>query len=501
MAASELPPVASMRPAPTRARSVRASGSGTSIHSGLLDSLDTNTETKGSKWYGTLGKDGISAQMMRHPHVKQSVGYTVNPLTGATWRFKPVSSSARDKEVADFNNYVWLECLPWTMILERMQGGASQDGFALAELTDDMRSVPAERFPNHPRPGAALVPTGLHEIPANTVSYWHKSASNPTQLESIDQWQPYSDNESPGHRNVKADRIVRLTIEQKGANFAGISVLRSAYGAWKVMQAFEMFRAIGFERTAVGTPVATAGENTTKDEMDAIEDVLENMRTMAKGAVVMPNGYTIEWSGAGENDLANLNIAIEACKTDIAVNVTCGWSRLGLVGPGSYALGNTQLGQYHLSTVGRARLISTVFTLGLDGWSPVKRITEANYGVGTPVPILEARNLPTKDIKTTIPLIYTGIAQKAITPDDALEEELRGALDVGPHDPDTARKPQAMPSFGAPPEADDAEEDPEPEDTDDDTAARLCGSGYDRHALHHMGMLVCACGRDAKDHR
>ena len=218
----------------------------------------------------------------------------------------------------------------------------------------------------------------------------------------------------------------------------------------------------------MGTPIVVAGDDVHTDEYDAIETLLERMRVLSKGSGVLPPGCTISWEGAGENDAANLNIAIEAIKTDIAINMTAGFSRLGLVGPGSYALANTQSGQYHLSTVGRAKLVSTVFTLGLDGFSPTKRIVEANYGVGTPIPILEARNLPTRDIKTTIPLVYAGIQNKLIRIDDALEEDVRDSLDVGPHDPTTARKAAPMPSFAPAPPMDDGDEPEDEEDNPDE---------------------------------
>jgi hypothetical protein len=472
---NNLPPVKTARFERTKTRPLRIAGTGTQISAGVIASLDTNAETKGALWYGKLGKDGVSGKMLRNPHITQSVDYAVNPLSAASWGFDPASPSEFDREVADYNTYCFLECLPWYLILERMVGGATIDGFGLSEMTDDMRPIPTSRFPFHPGKGIGLVPTAMHEIPANTVGYWRKKKDNPDQLESVEQWQSHSDTEDAGYRSVPADRIVRLTLKQKGGNFAGVPTLRAVYSAWKLLDAFERYRAIGFERTSVGTPVATAPDGEfNKDEADSIELALENMRTMAKGALVLPGGYTLQWSGAGENDLANLNIAIESLKTDIAINMSAGFSRLGLVGPGSYALGDTQLGQYHLATDKRAKLYSLIFNLGLDGWSPVKRITEANYGVGCPLPKLRARNLPTRDIKTIMPLLFQAIQNKAITPDDPLEDECRDMLTVGPRDESTERKsapPVPFTNQKAPPVAPkpEPEDEQEPiEDTDDE---------------------------------
>lgn len=447
MAPGDLPPIASVRQeSVTAPRRTRVSGSGTAVINGIIDPYDRNGETRGDKWYGSNGRDGIAAKMMRNPHVRQSVAYVVNPLTAADWKFKPASKNPIDREVADFCTHVFCERLPWDSIIKRKVGHGAQDGFSLSEMLDDNREVSPDRFPSHPRPGAALVPIEFAEIPNNTIQRWYQREDAPTQLESIEQWQPYSDVETFGPRKIGGSRIVRLTIDQKGANFTGEAILRSAYAPWKLLDAAELFRAIGMERTAVGNPVAIAADGIEygSEELDAIELLLENMRNNAKGAAVLPGGYKIEWSGAGENDIANLNIAIEAFKTDIAVNVTAGFTRLGLTGPGSYALANTSQGQYHLATVGWAKGFANCFNLGADGWSPVRRIVEANYGIGVQMPTLMAYNLPTRDIEKVLKLTYDGVRSGVITPDDPLEDESRGMLQLGPRDPYSSRREMAQ---------------------------------------------------------
>lgn len=446
-------------------RSVRVSGSGSRINAGVIWPIDTNTETKGDKWYGRLGKGGVSATMLRTPAVIQAVDAVVNPPCAASWRFKPPVSdkTALGKEKADFANMCFFERIPWALVIERMFHGVTVDGFHLAEMTDQIQPVDQDRFPLHPGRGRGLVPTGIYDIPACTVSYWHAKKDEPTKLESIDQYQPPTDEEAPGYRTITADRIIRVTAGQVGSNFAGVPIIRPGYAAWKLLLAFERYRAIAIERTSCGTPTATPKEadDYDKDEADAVELALENMRTMAKGSLVLPPGYELKWEGAGENDVTNCNIAIESLKTDLAVMVTAGFLRLGLVGPGSYALSNTQAGQYHLSTVRRTNLVVVAFQFGLDGWSPVKRIIEANYGVGASLPILQARGLPTKDVKQICDLTYRGIQTGVIRKDDALEEELRELIGIGPHDPDTAHD-------SGEPEPDDSTDIGPSENVDDD---------------------------------
>jgi hypothetical protein len=158
---------------------------------------------------------------------------------------------------------------------------------------------------------------------------------------------------------------------------------------------------------------------------------------------------------------------IESLKTDIAVNVQAGFTRLGLVGPGSYALGSTQAGQYHLSIVGYAALFALSFNLGRDGWSPVKRIVAQNYGANAPVPRLEARNLPTRDVEKTLKLVYEGVRTGVIIPDDPLEDETRSLVQIGARDPETARKSTKPQKFTLQPDdGPEEEEEPEPDQKD-----------------------------------
>lgn len=476
-----------MRPEKVTPSRRRQSGSGTSTLDGRIDATayDTNAETRGPLWYGRLGRGGISARMMRHPHIRQSVSYISSPLRAATWRFKPASKSVLDREVADYCTWAIVEQLTWDLILERMVRGYAQDGFALSEMTDEMLPIPVDRFPNHPGNGIGLVPTGMHEIPANTVEYFYKRKGHPTQLDRVRQWQPYSDDEKAGYRDINADRIVRITFAQSGANFPGEAVLRAVYGAWRMLSAFETYRSIGFERTAVGTPIVIEPpDGMTKDEADATELLLENMRTMEKGSMVLPHGSEIHWEGAGENDIANINTAIEAIKTDIAINVSAGFTRLGLTGPGSYALGVTLANPYHLATVGHANLVSTSFTIGLDGWSPARRIVTTNYGEHVQVPVLQALNLPTRDIKTTLPLLFQAVEKKIIIPDDPLEEQVRVLLQVDVADPDTARKggqlSTSVQAVVTP--SDKPEDDTDPEPPDDDGVIPIDEPGEDARA-------------------
>ncbi len=225
----------------------------------------------------------------------------------------------------------------------------------------------------------------------------HQSPRNSRKLRAVTQYVPSSDVDGYGLREIAADRLLRISYEQEGANFPGMAILRSAYGPWKAKHAFETIRAIKHERLGVGEPVATCAEGATDDEIDAVELVLAQMRTHAKGYAVLPGGWTLNWFGSTQSDGTNIDQAIAACCIDIALNVACGFQMLGVKSTsGTYGLGETQTGAYHLAEVGHAKLIEDAWTIGFDDFSPVRRFVDLNYGAQYPTPRLQALYLPTR---------------------------------------------------------------------------------------------------------
>jgi len=455
------------------ARSIRIGGSGTANSAGYLDDSETNTECEGQNWYGSMGELGKAGKMMRDAHVRQSLAYVTDPLRAATWCFKPATKdNPLHVEQADFCNWVFFDRLPWDQILKRVVKDYCRDGFSLSEVTDDYDDIPSERFPLHPGRGRGIVISGMHQIPGNTIERWHPSKTDSLQLDHVSQWQPYSDVEGVGYRDIPADRILRLTLDQEGSYFAGFALLRSAYGAWKAKCAFMSIDGVKHERRGVGTPYAIASEDATDADIDAAERALEQMRTNARGYVVFPSGWTFSWDTGNKGTGTDTDAAIARCDIAIAHNVSCGFMLLGLTGgSGSYGLSFTQKSQYHLSTVGHSKFVANSILLGCDGWSPVRRLLELNYGGPVQLPKLEARNLPTRDWAEVMPQLINATNVGIVTPDDPLEDEVRDIFQVGARDPNTARRKNAQVALlePEPPEPQPESEPPplEEEESDD----------------------------------
>ena len=421
------------------ARPRRQSGAGSQITGGIIDDDDHNLDVHGEKWYGEPGTIGIARKMERDPHVAQSLAIKRAPLQAALWDLDPASKSDLDIEAADYARYVLFECNNFDHVVD-IGTLDMRDGFSLVETTDDVKPIPRERFPLHPGGGFGIVTTGFYHIPAWTLKRWHQRKDNPELLKGITQWVIGSDSEKGREQWIPAKRFLRWTRNQDGANFAGFSYLRRSYGAWKIKQTLLILQAIRHERYGVNIPIIKLPEGASKEDFDNAELILSEMRSHEKGYLALPFGYEFDWRG-GASGPTNIIETIEQCNRDMAFNMGGGFMLLGLSGKtGSYALAQSQQGQYEIQLEGDAKFFASGFNHGYDGWCYLERLTRINYGRNAGVPRLIARNMPTRDWTRVLPVIHNITTSDHITPDDKLEDFIRRILYMPARDPTTARQ-------------------------------------------------------------
>lgn len=451
----------------SRTRSRREGGAGTPIYGGTIDDQDSNTETEGAKWYGDVSKPGISQQMLRDPHVRQAYATRTSPIRAAQWPHRPVSDSPLDLEIADFCDYNFHELNNWDAALQNLLRYMA-DGFSLIELTDDVGAIPKSRFPNHPGGGQGIVLTGMHPIPAWTVSGFFQSESNPLHLGHIEQYLPGSDVEEAATRVIHADRLVRISLDQEGADFAGLAYFRSIYGPWKVKLLLTILDSMRHERHGVGTPTLTLPTDADDDDYDYAEVLLEDLRAHQKGRIILPDGYTFDWSQSSEGDGTDIAKAIARCEFDIAHIFAVAYMLLGKSGGnGSFALSSTLEGQYKTQVDIDAAIVAAAFNHGSDGWSPIERLVRMNYGPDVGIPTLAARNMPTRDWSKLLPAVTQAVTSGVLTADKPLEDHFRRVLLMPDADPTTARVREAAPAPVDEDEDQDQSEDAQDEETTD----------------------------------
>ena len=401
------------------------------IHGGMIsDHTESNGDLDADRWYGSPSSAGVADKMLRDSHCRMSMEYVTGPLRAASWEFESGGTSDLDKEAADFANYCFFKRLSFDRFLRDVLLYKSH-AFSIFEVTDDVERIPGQ-FTRHPGNGQGVVITGLHHRPAWTTHKWIQSRKNPTQLHAWEQYINFSDGEKPGVRRINANRLLRFTENQRGAVFHGFPTLRSAFGPWKIKLTLTIVEAMAHERSHLGTPTIRLPEGASDEDIDIAQEILASMNSQAKGFLVLPHGFDFKWESVGKGD-NGLKDTLDRANRDIAMNTGAGFMLLGLQGQsGSYALSTTQSGQFEIGLETDAAFIASVINGGVDGWSPVERLTRLNYGEDVAVPQLVTRNMPTRDWAKILPVIHNLSTSGVIRSDEHLEKHIRSVLRLPP---------------------------------------------------------------------
>lgn len=88
--------------------------------------------------------------------------------------------------------------------------------------------------------------------------------------------------------SIPADKLLIFSYRREGDNYAGISVLRSAYKHWYIKDKLYKFDAVRHERQSVGIPVITLPEGATQEDKDEALRIVSNIRSTEQTGVVLP---------------------------------------------------------------------------------------------------------------------------------------------------------------------------------------------------------------------
>jgi hypothetical protein len=227
--------------------------------------------------------------------------------------------------------------------------------------------------------------------------------------------------------------------------------MRRAYGSWKVKQALLVLSAIRHEKYGVDVPTITLPELAAEEDIDLATEMLSSLRAHEKSFMVLPYGFTFEWKGSTSGTGTIITETIEMMNRDIAYNMGCGFMLLGLTGKtGSYALAQTQTGQYEIQLESDARFICNTINLGSDGWSIIDRLVKFNYGEKANSPRLIARNMPTRNWASVLPVVHNLTISKHITPSKGTERFIRSVLAIPQLDEESEKRAEVARETPAP---------------------------------------------------
>lgn len=427
-----------------------ANGSAATVNlAGRIADLEDSADAKRDAWVGSATSRGTAAKMAADGIVRRCHGSIEIPIRRALIDVDAVSDSPLHEEHADFIKWALLERCAFWDDWSRRALRKLRDGVSYFEVTDDVVDLPLDRFPNHPGKTTGVAFTGFHDRPAYSIKRTFARADNDAQLERLEQWVFLGDGKL-GVMPISGDRILRLTHEQEGGDFWGRPLWRSAMAGWKVKRTLLVLLAIKHERGAVPIPTLELPANPLPDDVRLAEEMLALLNSRERGFVTLPNGFKMTWSDFGEG--TNIEDALAFCDRQIAFPFGAGFLLQGSAGgaAGNFAVSYTLEGQHELIVETEANTLCDALTHGCDGWSPVRRLMDLNYGPQHPTPVVVVRNLPTTDWTAAVPAVERLLTVDGMRSDKKLRAFFRRVLRLPREAADAERTTTTAP-VGRPP--------------------------------------------------
>lgn len=237
---------------------------------------------------------------------------------------------------------------------------------------------------------------------------------------------------------IPIDKLLVFIWRKEFGNPYGVSVLRAAYKHWFLKDLLYKLQAIALERWAVGLPWGKIPPGTSETDKNIFMQLLENLRSHEKAAIVTPSDYDIQILGAQEGSRAAQAFmeAINHQDTMIVKAVLAQFLNLGQGNVGSWALSKDH-SQLFLMTLNS---VAQWFADTINRYA-IPQLCRFNFGDNfTEFPELTFTDLrlvlQREEIAETIAKL---VQATVVTPDFELQQWIRSMLDL-PELPESERE-------------------------------------------------------------
>lgn len=229
--------------------------------------------------------------------------------------------------------------------------------------------------------------------------------------------------------SIPAEKLLRFTFRQEGDNFAGVSVLRSAYKHWYIKDTLYKLDAVKHERQSVWIPVLKIPKGATQADKDEAALIMENLRSTEQTYVILPGeDWHFEFADLKAGSQSKMEESIAHHNREISKNILAQFLELGSWdGGGSYALSEDQSSLFLISLAAIAKQIAETINRDL-----IKQLVDLNFDLAPNqnYPKLKYNKLWEVDYTKISTALSTLAGAGILKPDDDLEGHVRNILDL-----------------------------------------------------------------------
>jgi ADP-ribosyltransferase exoenzyme len=295
--------------------------------------------------------------------------------------------------------------------------------------------VPGFRWHDHVR--LALLKLVYGHMP---FEQWFVQRDGMTHLAGLEERQPHTiamidlaDNgqirevlQNTQDKPIPARRLLWYSQDREGANWAGVSLLRSCYSPWVIKHEVMRVHATSHRRWGMGVPVVNAPPGATPAQITEAQKLAAGMRAGDQAGAGLPAGFSFQLagiSGSVPDAVGFLNFLNQEMAGSALAKVI----ELGSTSEGSRALGDTFLDLFLLALQAAADAIGDAATWGEPAMPGVSRaLTEYNFGEGEACPRIVASDVGDRH-EVTATALQLLLASGAIVADEGLEAFVREA--------------------------------------------------------------------------
>lgn len=231
----------------------------------------------------------------------------------------------------------------------------------------------------------------------------------------------------PDARPIPGEKLAWYVPDRSSSSLWGTSLLRAAYGPWRLKRGLQVASAIGWDRWALGIPVVRhpAGQE------DKAQRIGEHMRVHERAWVTL-EGPKPEHGGDWDVDLLNgagtlmdPTPLLRSYDEQIAKAGLQQFSSLGTTHTGSRAVGEVLADPYYLAVQSLAKWLAQARMKYV-----LRRLWDENFGTEVPIPTLKVSKIQGRNIAVLARAIADLSTAGFVFTDRDTQNDLRDQMDL-----------------------------------------------------------------------
>lgn len=268
---------------------------------------------------------------------------------------------------------------------------------------------------------------GLEYRKQTTIYKWEQEDGTAGVMQILPSPKAGEDGKLISWVSIPSTKILLFTFKREGDNYAGISVLRSAYRHWYTKDLLYKFDAIKHERQSVGVPYIKLPKSASQEDKDTAIQILKDLRANEQTGIALPFDWDFGFADLQATNTSDVWKSIDHHNQMIAKNALAMFMEIVGGEQGSRALSEDQSDFFLLALEAVARQVGDVHSRFL-----IPELVDLNFDVPATsyYPKLAHRKLGSVDYSTISTVLSTLISAGAVTVDDPLEDWTRKLLDL-----------------------------------------------------------------------